>query len=329
MRLVGVVSVVWTAALAGESWAVSPACFSERTVLWAAALYDDQDRQIGGVRAGHTVRVLEDFTGPKKAMALVEVDEPFRVRGLVDRRMLVAFLRQEMPTRGGFATWVKGAPMIVGETVGPTKVGLSLADPHKKVYRRPEATAGCTAIQGRPSKITRRDGCQGAYTETDATTHGDRRVFWEKEVTLRSLDGRHRLTLEEEEWVYLVEERRRRVVVELRDGKVLFIGTVGRKGMQFVPDNLEMGVGHLGCHGIIPEDPLFPRAEGREAEILSSTSIAAVPGGSPTATLPAGLRVRRLREDGDVALVIYQWPTWDHASFTFEIHGWVSKSQLK
>jgi hypothetical protein len=96
-----------------ESRADPPICFPERTVLWAATFFDEHGNAFGGIRAGHLVRIREDFVGPNGDQALIEVDEPVRVQAMVPRRVLVAFTRQELEPKVGFSRWVAGAPVTV------------------------------------------------------------------------------------------------------------------------------------------------------------------------------------------------------------------------
>lgn len=101
--------------LSRRARAEPPSCFPERTVLWAVPLVDSEGRTFGGIRAGQTVRVLEDFVCADGNEAQIEVNEPIHVRAKVPRKVLLAFARQELAQNGGFVRWAAGAPVVLGK----------------------------------------------------------------------------------------------------------------------------------------------------------------------------------------------------------------------
>lgn len=76
-------SIIPAWASAGEP----PACFPERTVLWAAYLLDEQGNDFGIIRAGHTVRVLETGLGKDGTLSKVEIDKPFKFTAFVESQL--------------------------------------------------------------------------------------------------------------------------------------------------------------------------------------------------------------------------------------------------
>jgi hypothetical protein len=310
-----------------ESRADPPTCFPERTVLWAATFFDEHGNAFGGIRAGHLVRIREDFVGPNGDQALIEVDEPVRVQAMVPRRVLVAFTRQELEPMVGFSRWVAGAPVTVGrlEDGFPR---LFLADPHDQPKESPSMTSQCSAISGSIA-IRYRDGCHGAWPTTNATTHGERKVFWKAPTRLKSLHGADVVTIPAEEWVFLVDRGKEHSVIEYRNWlrHTLYLGQAPTRGMQYVPSGIDRGSNHLCCEGFLAFRPEVKVSEGREAVILSSAPIS-TPDSKSVATLNKGLRVRVLREQDYMAFVAYRWPTWDVKNFTFQLHGWIDKKFL-
>jgi hypothetical protein len=324
------VTAILVSALLGssESRADSPTCFPERTVLWAATFVDEHGNAFGGIRAGHLVRIREDFVGPNGDQALVDIDDPVHVRAMVPRRVLVAFTRQELEPKVGFSRWVAGAPV----TVGKLEDGLPrlfLADPHDRPKESPSIPSPCSSILGSPVKILYRDWCHGAWPATSATTHGDRRVFWKKATPLKSSTGPDVITIGAGEWVFLVDRGKYQSVIELRDWlrHTIYTGHAPTKGMHYVPSELRQGSDHLCCEGALLFRPDVRVSEGREAVVVSSASIRTADS-EAVAILNKGFQVRVLREQDHMAFVAYRWPTWDSKEFTFQLHGWIDKKAL-
>lgn len=328
LPLAAVTAVLASALLSSrESRADSPTCFPERTILWAATFVDEHGNAFGGVRAGHSVRIREDFVGPNGDQALIEVDEPVHVQAMVPRRVLVAFTRQELEPQAGFSRWVAGAPV----TVGKLEDGLPrlfLADPHYQPKESPSITSPCSAISG-SVEISHRDGCHGAWPTTNATTHGETKVFWKTPTRLKSLHGPDVVTIPADEWVFLVDRGKARSVIEYRNWShhTLYLGQASTRGMQYVPSGIGRASDHLCCEGVLAFRPEVKVSDGREAVIVSSAPIGTADSKS-VATLDRGLRVRVLREQDHMAFVAYRWPTWDGKTFTFQLHGWIDKKFL-
>lgn len=323
-------AILISALLGGrEGRADPPSCFPERTVLWAAQFVDGKGNAFGGIRAGHLVRVLDDFAGPGGDQALIEVDQPVRVQAMVPRRLLVAFTRQELEYKGGFSRWVAGAPVIVGK-LEEALPRLFLADPHCEPKESRSITSPCSEIRGSIAQIGWRDRCHGARPATTATIHGEQRAFWKKPTPLKALSGREVVTIPAQEWVYLVDRGKDRSVIEYRDWSrhTLYSGQAPTKGMRYVPSGLAQGGDHLCCEGMLLFRPAVPVSKGHDAVILSSASIRAARNGEFVATLNKGLRVRVVRDQDDMAFVVYRWPTWDDADYTFQLHGWIDKKTL-
>ena len=312
-----------------ESRAEPPSCFPERTVLWAATFFDGKGNAFGGIRAGHLVRVIDDFIGPGGDQALIEVDEPVHVQAKVPRRLLVAFTLQELNNKVGFSRWAAGAPV----TVGKLEDGLPrlfLADPHYQPKESPSTISPCSSIRSSPAEVRYRDWCHGARPATKATTHGKRNVFWNEPTVLKSLNGPDVVTLPPHEWVFLVTQGKDQSTIEYRDWPhhTLYLGNAPTKGMHYVASGFGRGSEHLCCEGVLTFRPEVPVTEGRESVILSSTAIRAIADSAPVATLDKGFQVRVLREQGDMAFVAYRWPTWNQEGFTLQVHGWVEKKSL-
>jgi hypothetical protein len=309
--------------------AEAPSCFPERTVLWAVPLVDAQGKSYGGIRAGHQVRILDDFIGPDHDQALIENDHPIHVRAVVSRGYLVAFTREQLDLVAGFARWSAGVPVTVGKMEG-TKIRLYLADPHFPPDRSPSTDSQCSLIRGAPIAIASRDECHGATPVTTARTHGRRQVFWKDKTPLKSPNGPESVTIPAKKWVSLVRRGRESSLVEYRDyWKTMYLGNAPTAGMQNVPKGSGViDLGHMCCEGWLIFDPVVPVDDGRESIILSPAPLRPDRDGQPVVTLDKGCRVRVMDEMGDSAFVGYRWPPSEHDDFTFQVHGWIDRKAL-
>jgi hypothetical protein len=169
-----------------EAIAEPPACFPERTVMISAQVYDEQGHVFAGLRAGHRVRIIDDFVGKDFDRALVEIDEPVRVRGFVNRVLLHAFPRHQLEVLAGKRWWMSGVALNLHQ--GDSKTALATrAELHDPVLSDgtsrillPGVTVACADLDGAPPTITERDDCYGAVWSSPDHPQG-RSMHWRTE----------------------------------------------------------------------------------------------------------------------------------------------------
>lgn len=300
-----------------------PACFPERTVLWAAPLHDPEGRPLGGVRAGQMVHVLDDAIGPRGDQALIEVRAPVVVRGIVQRDRLLAFSADEIPIEPDWSWWLAGAPLWLLE--GDAKSArINRAEPHGELSSFPDVTVACGKLTARPLARLHHDACRGASFASPSRRAGQP-VHWEAPVVITGPAGQ-RFTHDGGE-LGLLRRTDDRVLVDMVHGWDDFRvrGWAPAAGMKPVAPGYGYGRGHACCEGTL----YLPReGEGQRLRLARAATLHEARAGAAITNLPRGATVHALGRFHDRILVAYHGRGPGLAFTTIALVGWVSRADL-
>ena len=139
------------------------------------------------------VRILDDYAGKDFDEALVEIDEPIRVRGFVYRVLLHAFPRHQIEIVPGKRWWLTGLPLNLhegdGERVRGTRAELhdDLGEGGRAPMHHPSRLVACSALDGRPPKIAKRSDCYGAMSASPDRPRGRSTQWRNRAPVLREI----------------------------------------------------------------------------------------------------------------------------------------------
>jgi len=321
------IRVVLLALAPARAAAVAPVCFPERTVLWAEDLKDAAGRRLGGVRAGQTVRVLDDRLGDAGKLAEVEVEAPLRIVGRVRRKALLVFAADDLEVVPRRVWWLRGRA-LTPERQEEKGVRVTWAEPHGEASPYPSVVVPCDRISGKPVGEVWRDQCHGATPDVYPEPEPEPPVvWWKKGLVVRAADvGGAGDTQHDVDQGRLLKERGDRALVEFVDTweGVRIRAWVPSKRMRRGPPQLGgRGTLHLCCEGRLRHE------RGRPAGPLAANApIHATPGEAAFATLPAGAFVRWQQIEGDFAKVLWRWPVAHSDDYTLLVEGWVARGAL-
>lgn len=340
MNLARVVAFVGLVLFSRGASATAPACFPERTVMASAPVRDDSGHVFAGVRAGHVVRVIDDFVGPNFNEALVEIAEPVRVRGYVERSRLLAFAKHPVEIEPNTRWLLTAAPLNLGEG-DAVRVRVQPGSVHPDP--RPNDTApdlfggielACAGLQGTPPPITRRDACYGAFWSSPDRPHGKPARWREghtpglKVVNLDPLPRAQDEDLGGRE-PFMLARKGDRVLVEAWDW------TRDRVRRWVKADRLRPGRGFAGDRAFITECKCCPAVLAQPGvgeaniELRTEAQLRLSPGATPVLTLAAKTRVRLDARLGRQAFVTLSHTAGSPAFATALVHGWVDWAALE
>jgi hypothetical protein len=300
-----------------------PACFPERTILQASPLWDDQGRELGGVRAGQVVRVLDEGTGDKRT-SLVEVDGPVAVRGYVLTGELRVFLKEELALEPGRLWMLAETPVRITAQSGDS-VAIRWVGPHDDESSTVPPAVACSALAGLPIGRLWVDGCHGATVSGHPQAAGTPAYFRNETALVLDRPGKMRLRGQnlgllrvngDRAWVELIQaerfSERLRIRAWVSRGEVV----TGTPSTSYFSE-------HLCCEGM-----LLLKLGSRGGVLGHAVDLQVTPQSSPFAHVPAGTRFRVLGPPQDGMRQIAFWfPAWDN-TVHLAISGWVPVSVL-
>lgn len=171
----------------GRAQADPPACFPERMVLHSAPVFDSRGREVGLLRAGYVVKVVDDRVGDGKAWADVELTGPVAGRVRIKREELLVFATSDLSAVPGFSWWLAGFPLeILDEDDGRIQVRgsspLHLDAPFEASW------ATCANVRATPTLPLIVSWCNGAQVVWERVPDG-KRVWWEASRVTLERDG--------------------------------------------------------------------------------------------------------------------------------------------
>jgi hypothetical protein len=313
--------------LASPAGAVPPLCFPERSVLYRADVLDEQGNRLGVLRAGQVVRVLDDAIGAQERMARVEVDAPVRLRGLVERKTLRVFLKQDTAVEPDWVWRLADTPVrITAATAQGVRVIWVSGDDGGASALGPQEVA-CAELIGTPPARSEPDICHGLLQATPSPAGEPIR-----------LDGPNVPVLSGPKHIKTIDSHK--------------VGLLRRAGKRALIEAIEIGVHHeplrirafIAQHSIL--DPRSTRGwasggcccealvqgskVGQRGAVLSrDVDLRFAPSAAPFVRVPTGLRFRVLGPvERGMRKIAFRWPTWADALFRFGLEGWAEASEL-
>lgn len=316
----GLVVVALVPATAASARAAAPACFPERTVLWAAHLSDDEGRVFGGVRAGQVVHVVEDRVGDDDDEALVEVRTPVVVRGRLPRDRLLVFARREIPVEKDWSWWLAEAPLWALDGDGK-HARVNRAEPHGSRSGLPDVTVACAELRGTSPRIHYQDACVGARHASPSRSSGVP-VHWEGPVEMTGPGGPQLMS--EPAVFHLIRREGARVLVDrIEYWKWLRVrGWADGAGMRRGRPGLG-GRGHGCCEGA-----LMGEATGAPLTLRRREALRVSGPGARSVWLTARTRIHEVARLQDELFVRYEGHSPGRAWTTVELMGWIPISAV-
>lgn len=306
--------------------AARPACFPERTVMFAAEVRDEQGRVLGGVRAGQVVRLLDDNLGRGRAEALIEVQAPARLRGFVPLIKLHVFLRRDQELDPGWVWRLAETPVrIVGRAGQAVLVTWTEGHGHDSSY--PPQKTSCRDLTGKPPGKLDISGCSGAWPNIERKPAGERAHLDDDVQVLRGPENQH---IRNGGLAGLIRTNGDEALVEVIDAAWFFEpqrirAWVDRKAVTLGPPTSMSATGHGCCEGWLRGFGVGQPG----AALTQDVDLRVEPSAAPFVRVPKGSRFRILdRGEGQMRRIVFMWPGWDSDTYQAEVAGWAPVAVL-